>query len=119
MPLLSKLKAVLGIGANRPDTGGTAVQVQPEVDADSERAVKEPAEELDDASSADTDVAAETSDDPVDSLSGIGPAYSERLGEAGIETVDDLASAEASTLAETTGIGEGRLETWIELAGDR
>ncbi|MFB6360753.1 MAG: helix-hairpin-helix domain-containing protein, partial [Halobacteriales archaeon] len=63
--------------------------------------------------------ATEGSREAVDSLSGIGPAYSERLNDAGIETVGDLAAADAPTLDEATGIGEGRLEEWVERASSR
>jgi predicted flap endonuclease-1-like 5' DNA nuclease len=119
MPLISKLKAVLGIGSSRRRSRGTPVRVEQEVDAGSERAVKEPATEFDADPATDTGPPAEGSEEPVDSLSGIGPAYSERLSDAGIETVGDLAAADASTLDEATGIGEGRVEDWIERAKNR
>lgn len=119
MPLLSKLKAVLGIGTSRRDPGGTSVRVEPEADAESERAVKEPAAEFDAGPPADDSYTAEHSSEPVDTLTGIGPAYSERLSDAGIETVGDLATADASTVSEVTDIGEGRLQNWIDRASDR
>lgn len=53
---------------------------------------------------------------PVDTISGIGPAYAERLGNAGVETVGDLAAADAAGLADETGLGEGRVTDWIERA---
>ncbi|WP_136689089.1 helix-hairpin-helix domain-containing protein [Halorhabdus amylolytica] len=53
----------------------------------------------------------------VQSIDGIGPAYAERLGEAGIETVADLRAADAPTIAEESGIAESRVSTWIERAG--
>jgi predicted flap endonuclease-1-like 5' DNA nuclease len=56
------------------------------------------------------------SDDSVDTISGIGPAYAERLAEAGVETVGDLASADAASLADETDLGEGRVSDWIESA---
>jgi len=55
-------------------------------------------------------------DVPVDELKGIGSAYAERLGNAGIESVADLAAADAATLDEETDIGQGRIEGWIEQA---
>lgn len=119
MVFISKLKAVLGIGSRRRASGGTQVRVEQEPDAESERAVKEPATEFDAGPAAEAGSAAEGSDEPVDSLSGIGPAYSERLGDAGIETVSDLATADVSNLNEATGIGAGRLEDWIERARNR
>ena len=57
-----------------------------------------------------------TSAEPVDALDGIGPAYAERLGEAGVDTVADLAAADAADLAERTGLGDGRVAGWIERA---
>jgi len=57
--------------------------------------------------------------EPVEEVKGIGPAYAERLSEAGVETVADLSGADAADLAEASGIGEGRLETWIERAKAR
>ncbi len=119
MALISKLKAVLGIGSSRSRSPGSQVVVEPEADADSERAVKEPASEFDADPAADTGSPDEGTAEPVDSLSGIGPAYSERLSDAGIETIGDLAAADASTLDEATGIGEGRLGDWIERASNR
>lgn len=57
--------------------------------------------------------------DPVEELTGIGPAYGERLRGIGIETVADLAAADAADIAAETDIGEGRASTWIERARER
>lgn len=119
MSLISRLISALGIGSSRQGAGRTQVRVEQEPDAESERAVKEPTAEFDADPSNGNVSPSEGSQEPVDSLSGIGPAYSERLRDAGIETVGDLAAAEASALDEATGIGEGRLEGWIERAGNR
>ncbi|PSP78146.1 class III poly(R)-hydroxyalkanoic acid synthase subunit PhaC [Halobacteriales archaeon QS_1_68_20] len=51
-------------------------------------------------------------------LEGIGPAYAERLRDAGVETVADLADADPVDLAGATGVGESRVRTWIQRAGD-
>lgn len=56
--------------------------------------------------------------DPVDSVSGIGPAYAERLADTDIETVGDLADADPAALAESTGISEKRLSRLVERAGE-
>jgi predicted flap endonuclease-1-like 5' DNA nuclease len=56
------------------------------------------------------------SDESPDVLNGIGPAYAERLSDAGVDSVADLATADAATLAEETGLGEGRIANWIEQA---
>ena len=52
----------------------------------------------------------------VESVSGIGPAYANRLADAGIESVGDLAAADTDALAEETGISAKRIGRWIERA---
>lgn len=52
-------------------------------------------------------------------IHGIGPTYREQLQAAGIDTVGRLAAAEASAVAETTGIDVGRIRRWIDRAEDR
>ena len=112
MAILSKLKALVGLDGGDRSTGGTAVDVEREPATESERAVKETPAESTDGSDSTT----EDADEPVDSISGIGPAYAERLAEAGVETVGDLASADAAALADETGLGEGRVADWVERA---
>lgn len=74
------------------------------------------------ADAADEDAGSEPEDgpaaDPVDSVSGIGPAYAERLADTDIETVGDLADADPAALAEATGISEKRLARLVERAGE-
>lgn len=53
---------------------------------------------------------------PVDDIKGIGPAYSDRLADAGVETVRDLAAADAEALAEETDISATRIQGWIDRA---
>lgn len=79
--------------------------------------------EPDDAS-ADADEASgatepDAAGEPVDSLGGIGPAYAERLGDAGIESVGDLATADAAAVAEGSDLSEGRVQGWIDLAREQ
>ncbi|MEY7848605.1 helix-hairpin-helix domain-containing protein [Natrarchaeobius sp. A-rgal3] len=80
-------------------------------------------EETDDESSlegTDDEISPEETDDepsePVDSIKGIGPAYADRLADAGVETVANLADADAGELAEQTDISEKRLQGWIDRA---
>jgi len=62
----------------------------------------------------------ETADgEPVENIKGIGPAYAERLGGVSVHTVSDLADADAADLNGETGIGEKRLQTWIDRANAR
>lgn len=58
-------------------------------------------------------------DSPVTEISGIGPAYSERLANANITTVSELAAADASELASEVDVSETRLAGWIEAARER
>lgn len=133
MTLISKLKSLLGVNAGRSNPGGTTVTVEREPRTESERAVKDPAgptatevaEESTDTTADATGAIEEAepaqpdsadSDEPVENLSGIGPAYAAQLAEAGIESVSDLAAADAAELASATDIGEGRLAGWIEQA---
>lgn len=64
--------------------------------------------------------AAEAAEDspPVDEIKGIGPAYSERLAEIGIETVADLRGGDAAEIAERTTAPEGTVQKWIDRADD-
>ncbi len=54
--------------------------------------------------------------EPVERIKGIGPAYGERLGDVGIETVADLAAADPAAVAEEASVGETRATTWIDRA---
>ena len=121
MGIISKLKSVLGVADERPSRSGDGVAPIPvgrEPEATSERAVKgvpepePPAEESEAPSAAPTGPGGK----PVDSIKGIGAAYAQRLGNAGVQTVSDLAAADAADLASETDIGAGRLGNWIERA---
>ncbi|MFB6308459.1 MAG: DUF4332 domain-containing protein, partial [Haloarculaceae archaeon] len=141
MSLLQKLKSALGFdgqsaGTGSASTGDVDVTVEREPSTSSEDAVKgtdtgdgadrtdtadEPTTSGDGSDASGAEPAADTADTAdasVDEIKGIGQAYSDRLGAAGVETVADLAAADAATLAEETGIAEGRIETWIDRAGE-
>ncbi|PSP53381.1 hypothetical protein BRC74_04290, partial [Halobacteriales archaeon QH_7_68_42] len=55
----------------------------------------------------------------LEEVKGIGPAYADRLRDAGIEDVAALAAADAADLAERSDMGEGRLEKLIDRAKSR
>ncbi|WP_299333025.1 helix-hairpin-helix domain-containing protein [Haloplanus sp.] len=54
-----------------------------------------------------------------DVIKGIGPAYADRLSEAGVDSVADLSTADADDLAEAIGLSPKRVGRWIERARDR
>lgn len=49
-----------------------------------------------------------------ETLEGIGTTYTDRLADAGIETMADLNAAGAETVAEAADVSEDQAETWIE-----
>jgi len=81
-----------------------------------EEGATEPAEAAG-PTSGDGDGAGEASV-PVDEVSGIGPAYAERLGEAGIETVAQLLDADTDELADRTDLSAKRIGRWQERAAE-
>jgi predicted flap endonuclease-1-like 5' DNA nuclease len=124
-------RAVKESGAETADTGD-AVDADEGADADEETGADEDAEltfgNEPDTAGGDTSGATgeepdgeerETGGDPVEEIKGIGPAYAERLGEAGVHTVSDLADADAADLGEATGLGENRVRGWIDRAKAR
>jgi len=77
--------------------------------------------ETTDAESVEIDDAEESATDAesVEVIKGIGPAYAERLSNAGVNSVADLAAADAAELAEEIDLSETRVGRWIERATDR
>jgi len=65
------------------------------------------------------DVADTEGAEDVEIVKGVGPAYAERLHEAGVETVADLVAADAADLGDATGISPKRIGRWQESAADR
>ncbi|WP_049901686.1 class III poly(R)-hydroxyalkanoic acid synthase subunit PhaC [Halococcus agarilyticus] len=63
------------------------------------------------------DAAASGSDgSTVETVSGIGDTYADRLRGAGIETVADLAAADVATVADAAEVSESRASEWIDQA---
>jgi predicted flap endonuclease-1-like 5' DNA nuclease len=73
----------------------------------------------DDGETADEAAESEYSSEDVDVIKGVGPAYAERLGEAGVDTVADLATADADELAAETDLSAKRVSGWVEQAKNR
>lgn len=76
-------------------------------------------DESDAADDADADGESGGDSEPVSVVKGIGPAYADRLQDAGVETVADLAGADADDLADRTDLSAKRVGRWIENAQDR
>ena len=55
----------------------------------------------------------------LESLEGIGPAYADRLREAGVDDLSDLVTVDPAELARESGIAAGRIRTWIDRASER
>jgi polyhydroxyalkanoate synthase len=62
---------------------------------------------------------ADDDDHGVEIISGIGPAYAERLHAAGVESVSDLAAADPAHLAGDIDVGVERVRRWVETARER
>lgn len=101
-----------------PGDDEVAAAAEPAEAAGPESQVEEPApDDSDDAAAVSADVPdVENADADVETISGIGPAYAERLGEAGVETVGDLLAADANTIAEGSDISQTRIERWQDRA---
>jgi predicted flap endonuclease-1-like 5' DNA nuclease len=112
-------------GSDAEAAGESAADTEPETDSGEESEAAETEQSDEDAGESESAAGSDESDEPagteesVDVIKGIGPTYADRLGEAGVETVADLAAADLETLAEESGVSEGRLENWIEKAKHR
>jgi polyhydroxyalkanoate synthase len=60
----------------------------------------------------------ETADPDLTDVAGVGPAFAERLRNAGVETVVELAAADPVLLAGEANIPEGRLRDIVAAAAD-
>jgi predicted flap endonuclease-1-like 5' DNA nuclease len=72
-----------------------------------------------DIEDAEESVATGTDAESVEVIKGIGPAYAERLSNAGVDSVADLAAADVSELAVAVDLSETRVGRWIERAQER
>src|SRR5699024_11842085 len=85
--------------------------------ADTQEPTSTDDEMADDPETNPNDDPADGSDD-IESVSGIGPTYADRLREVGIETTDDLAAADVSTVTDAAEISESRAHDWIDRASN-
>lgn len=124
MSLLARIKRLLGLGGSAEWERDEPAAVTVERERDPEPAAVEPTpavEEPEDITEPDPSAPEEDGPaaDPVSSLDGIGPTYSDRLGDAGVETVGELAAADPQELSSSTDIAESRLVRWVEAAQQR
>ena len=109
-----------GTAADSDDTGTAADSDDTGTAADSDD-TGTAADSDDTGTAADSDgadAATDGSTEPVETITGIGPAYGGRLAEYGIETVGELAAADAADVAEGIDVSESRASDWIERAND-
>jgi len=66
-----------------------------------------------------TDDDGDYSDEPLDSIKGIGPAYSERLHDAGITSIAELATGDAAEIGEAINVSPKTVSNWIDRANKR
>jgi predicted flap endonuclease-1-like 5' DNA nuclease len=91
-------------GAEQDESSATGAA---EPDTETEEAVKGAETETGTGTGTDADL---------EEIKGIGPAYADRLREAGVENVADLATADAAEVSDASGIGQSRVQKWIDRA---
>ena len=103
---------------------GSAAETETD-EVEEPKAAGDPTEEDDDSVSVgegETDVAGEAAaeaagDAPdVETISGVGPTYAERLRAEGIETTADLSGRSAIDVADIAGTSESRAQDWLDQA---
>lgn len=109
-------EATEGVAEAEPTTGPSSDDEATEDESVAETPGAEP-----EADTSETEPEAETGeptdlDRSVQTVSGIGPAYADRLADAGIETVDDLLSADPESLAESADLSAKRIGRWQDRA---
>ncbi len=108
--------------SSEPEAAAEPAEAGAGMSEDDEPAAAEPAEDVAPASEkldseAEPDETESTSA-AVDTISGIGPTYADRLSAADVETVDQLVEADAGELAERTELSEKRIRRWQEDASE-
>jgi len=90
-----------------------------ETEFDTAEAESEEETTSDHEATVDIDDAEAEASESVEVIKGIGPAYAERLANAGVHSVSDLAAADVADLAESVDLSETRVGRWIERAQER
>ncbi|WP_458189167.1 helix-hairpin-helix domain-containing protein [Haladaptatus sp. NG-WS-4] len=87
-----------------------------ESETEEELAVERESEPETESPSDDESADAAKDERPLEDVKGIGPAYAERIRNAGIENSAELAVADPEELADETDLSPKRIEGWIERA---
>ncbi len=101
--------------ATETDAAASTESLVDEEHTDDPTRAAEPAEA---ASTGEEEVPESVEGEPVTVLKGIGPAYADRLEDAGIESVADLAAADSEELAERVDLSAKRVGRWVDTAQD-
>lgn len=104
------------VGSAATDEDDDYVTTDAEVGSDPADATPE-----DDESETETESTEDAEPEPDDltEIKGVGPAYADRLNDAGITTFAALADADADELAAETDLSPKRVGRWIDRAADR
>jgi len=108
----------VGTGDAETELGTTDAESEGETTGEHDAVDIEDAEESGTAE-ADTEAEPDATPESVEVIKGIGPAYAERLSNAGVDSVADLAAADVSELAAAVDLSETRVGRWIERAQER
>ncbi|SDJ97715.1 polyhydroxyalkanoate synthase [Halovenus aranensis] len=120
--LIQKIKQFVGLSDGSGSSAGPSAPEETDVTIERE---PEPAETTseeqtttveDDGGDEDE---APVDSEPVESIKGIGPTYSDRLEANGLGTVAALADSDAKTVAEAAETSEGRASEWVKRAKNR
>ncbi|GKZ15747.1 helix-hairpin-helix domain-containing protein [Haladaptatus sp. T7] len=97
---------------------GEVSKEEPEGEIEAEPEESEIAEEEPEIAEEEPEAAEEASTDarPLEDVKGIGPAYAERLQNAGVENTAELAVADPAEIARETDLSTKRIEGWIDRA---
>jgi predicted flap endonuclease-1-like 5' DNA nuclease len=100
----------------RSDASGSAATDDENVDVTVEHEPEPEVEPDTDAEDAVKGTDTGSVDADLEDIKGIGPAYAERLREAGVEGVGGLADADVTAVAAESGIAESRIQKWVDRA---
>jgi polyhydroxyalkanoate synthase len=101
-------------GDHEADDGAVDIEIEGVGDADGESI--DAAVEAENGTTDPADAADAFDDTDLDQVRGVGPAYAERLREAGVDTVSALAAADPDDLAARIDVGPSRVADWVDHA---